>query len=206
MGAMYAEYYLDDKRPKVGLLSIGEEDSKGNEVTKETFELLTRSSLNFVGNTEAKQLYRGVADVIVCDGFTGNIAIKTSESLVEMIVWYLKKMFAGSLRGKIAYMFLRPLFEEFKKRLDHSEIGGAPLLGIDGAVFISHGSSTSKSILNALRGAKKFIVNDVNGHIRKSVASNKDILGPDAAPEGEGLWGQVKRKIGIIGPANEELK
>lgn len=205
MGSMYAQYVLEDEKPRVGLLSIGEEDIKGTEVTKEAFEMLSKSSINFVGNTEAKLLYRGVADVVVCDGFTGNIALKISESVAEMIGVSLKAMFKDTLRGKIAYLFLRPFLAEFKKRIDHSEVGGAPLLGINGAVFICHGSSNAKSIKNAIAGAKKFIRGDVNGHIKESLANNKDVM--DArilAEREEGLWTQVKRKIGLNATENQE--
>lgn len=205
MGAIYAQYVLGDHLPRVGLLSIGEEDTKGNDVIRETFELLTESSINFVGNVEAKLLYRGVADVVVCDGFTGNIALKISESVAEMIGASLKEMFKSNLRGKLGYLLLRPGLEEFKKRIDHSEVGGAPLLGIDGAVFISHGSSGPKSIKSAIMGAQKFVRENVNGHIRESLQSNQDILRAKAAKRG-GLWDQMKRKIGLSGSEEPETK
>ena len=204
MGSMYAQYVLEDKLPRVGLLSIGEEDVKGNETTREAFEMLTKSSINFIGNVEAKLLYRGVAEVAVCDGFTGNIALKISESVAEMISESLKNMFKGSLRGKIGYLFLRPLLNDFKKRIDHAEVGGAPLLGINGAVFISHGSSGPKSIRSAVLGAKKFIVEDVNGHIRESLASDKDIL--LSRKRRDGIWNQMKRKIGFSDDEEAEGK
>ncbi|MGK7344636.1 MAG: phosphate acyltransferase PlsX [Candidatus Nitrospinota bacterium M3_3B_026] len=205
MGAIYAQYVLDDHLPRVGLLSIGEEETKGNDVIRDAFELLTESSINFVGNVEAKLLYRGVADVVVCDGFTGNIALKISESVAEMISVSLKEMFKSSLRGRMGYLLLRPGLEEFKKRIDHSEVGGAPLLGIDGAVFISHGSSGPKSIKSAVMAAKKFVREDVNGHIRESLQSNQDILRSKAGKRG-GLWDQMKRKIGLSGYEEPETK
>lgn len=196
MGSEYARYVLDAKYPRVGLLSIGEEETKGNKVTLEAFELLTKSSTNFIGNTEAKLLYRGVADVVVCDGFTGNIALKISESVAEMIGVFLKDVFTRNWVSKLAYAMLRSGMEEFKKKVDHSEVGGAPLLGIDGAVFISHGSSGPKSIKSALVAADKFVRENVNGHIRESLAQNEDIM---AARDGraEGIWSQVKRKMGL---------
>lgn len=206
MGSIYAEYALGDKRPKVGLLSIGEEDSKGNDITREAFEMLTKSSLNFIGNAEAKLLYKGVADVVVCDGFTGNIALKISESLAEMIGSLLKQLFRTNWRTKLGYMLLSPYLESMKKRLDHAEVGGAPLLGINGVVFISHGSSCPRGIRSALAAARRFIEEDVNGHIKESLAQNRHILDPKklAQEEKPGFFERVKRGIGISGAAESE--
>ena len=153
MGSCYAQYVLGDETPRVGLLSIGEEDSKGTDVTRQAFELLTRGkSVNFIGNVEAKLLYKGVAEVVVCDGFTGNIALKVSESVAGMITGFLKQMLTSGIRGKIAGLLLKRDLTEMKKKIDHSEVGGAPLLGVNGAVIISHGSSDAKSIMSALGG------------------------------------------------------
>jgi glycerol-3-phosphate acyltransferase PlsX len=190
----------------VGLLSIGEEDTKGNDVTREAFEMLTKSSLNFIGNVEAKLLYRGVADVVVCDGFTGNIALKISESVAEMIGSFLKQLFRTNWRTKLGYMLLKPYLDTMKKRLDHAEVGGAPLLGINGAVFISHGSSCPRGIKSALTAARRFIAEDVNGHIKESLAQNRHILDPKklAGEEKPGFLERVKRGIGISGTAQGE--
>ena len=206
MGSMYAQDMLGDQRPRVGLLSIGEEENKGNDVIREAHELLSRSALNFVGNTEAKLLYRGHADVVVCDGFTGNIALKISESLAEMIVAFLKEMFQSSWAGKLAYLLLKKPLAAFKKRVDHSEVGGAPLLGIDGAVFISHGSSCPRGIKSALTAARRFIAEDVNGHIKESLAQNRHILDPKKLVKEEkpGFLERIKRGIGISGAAGNE--
>jgi len=204
MGSMYAQYILDTQKPKIGLLSIGEEDSKGNVVTKEALEMLTQSSVNFIGNIEGKLLYKGAADVVVCDGFTGNIALKISESLAEMIGVELKGIFSQNWRGKLSYALLRPAMEKFKKKVDHSEVGGAPLLGIDGAVFISHGSSTPKSIRSAISGAKKFVVENVNDHIRESLQQNQDIVNISKKEMRSGIWSQMKRKIGLGHPDKPE--
>lgn len=206
MGSIYAEYALGDKRPKVGLLSIGEEDSKGNDITREAFEMLTKSSLNFIGNAEAKLLYKGVADVVVCDGFTGNIALKISESLAEMINSFLKQLFRTNWRTKLGYILLKPYLATMKKRLDHAEVGGAPLLGINGAVFISHGSSCPRAIKSALAAARRFIAEDVNGHIKESLAQNRHILDPKKLGQEEkpGFLDRIKRGIGISGTAESE--
>lgn len=206
MGSIFAEYALGDKRPKVGLLSIGEEDTKGNDITREAFELLTRSSLNFIGNAEAKLLYKGVADVVVCDGFTGNIALKISESVAEMISKFLKELFMTNWRTKLGYILLKPYLEKMKKRIDHAEVGGAPLLGVNGAVFISHGSSCPRAIRSALRAARRFILEDVNGHIRESLAQNRHILDHKklARDDNPGFMERVQRKIGISGVSDGE--
>lgn len=206
MGSIYAEYALGDKRPKVGLLSIGEEDIKGNDTTREAFELLTKSSLNFIGNAEAKLLYRGVADVVVCDGFTGNIALKISESVAEMISKFLKELFITNWRTKLGYLLLKPYIEKMKKRIDHAEVGGAPLLGINGVVFISHGSSCPRAIKSALTAARRFIAEDVNGHIKESLAQNRHILDPKKLVKEEkpGFVERIKRGIGISGVAGSE--
>lgn len=206
MGSIYAEYVLGDKRPKVGLLSIGEEDIKGNDITREAFEMLTKSSLNFIGNAEAKLLYKGVADVVVCDGFTGNIALKISESVAEMISKFLKELFMTNWRTKLGYLLLKPYIEKMKKRIDHAEVGGAPLLGVNGVVFISHGSSCPRGIRSALMAAHRFIAEDVNGHIKESLAQNRHILDPKklAKEEKPGLLERVKRGIGISGAPDRE--
>ena len=202
MGSIYSEYVLGAALPRVGLLSIGEEDVKGNDVTREALELLTKSSLNFIGNTEAKLLYKGAADVVVCDGFTGNIALKISESLAEMMGVFLKAMFKENWRTKLGYLLLKPQLAVFKKKIDHSEVGGAPLLGIDGAVFISHGSSGPKSIRSAVAGARKFVQEKVNEHISESLVENEDIIA-EKMGRSDGIWHQMKQKIGLRGTDKE---
>ena len=154
MGHVFAEYILEKENPSVGLLSIGEEDGKGNEIVKETFQMLKNSHINFIGNLEGKEVYRGKADVIVCDGFTGNVALKISESLAEMIGSNLKLMFQSNWLSKLGYLLLKPKLVEFKKKVDHSETGGAPLLGVNGVVIIAHGSSSPKAIKNAINRAQ----------------------------------------------------
>lgn len=193
MGHVYARYQLKKPNPLVGLLSIGEEDSKGNEITKETFQLIKKSHLNFIGNIEAKEVYRGKADVIVCDGFTGNIALKISESLAEMIEKSLRNMFSTNLQTKLAYMLMKSHFRAFKKKVDYSEYGGALLLGINGICIISHGSSSPKAIKNAIKQAEEFINNKVNHHIQKDLAFNLESV---ALPKRKGkLWKQIKKTI-----------
>lgn len=172
MGHVFAKYILEKENPGVGLLSIGEEDGKGNEATKEVFKFLKASDINFIGNLEAKEVFKGNADVIVCDGFTGNIALKISESLAEMIGANLKTLFNSGICSKLGYLLLKPRFDKFKKSVDYSETGGAPLLGVKGVCIIAHGSSSPKAIKNAIHRAKEFIDKKINEHIRDEIESN----------------------------------
>ena len=153
MGNIYASTVLGRVNPRVGLLSIGEEASKGNELTKDSFKLLDDSNLNFVGNVEGKEIFSGTVDVVVCDGFTGNVVLKTAEGLVESLAKMFRQEISGSMLGKIGYLFLRAGLPDVRKKLDYAEYGGAPLLGINGVCIISHGRSTSKAIRNALKVA-----------------------------------------------------
>jgi glycerol-3-phosphate acyltransferase PlsX len=156
MGDTYCKLVLNRTRPKVGLLSIGEEDTKGNELTKEAFKLLKGTQLNFIGNVEGKDIFTGKADVVVCDGFIGNIALKISEGLAETILKMLKREITSVSTGRVGYLLMKPAIRNFKKRTDYDEYGGAPLLGINGSCIISHGRSTSKAIKNALRVAADY--------------------------------------------------
>jgi glycerol-3-phosphate acyltransferase PlsX len=140
--------------PRVALLSIGEEDTKGNELTKESFKLLKgRKGLNFIGNIEGKDVFAGRANVIVCDGFIGNIVLKTSEGLAETVLKMLKREIANVATGKIGYLMIKPAIRNFKKRTDYDEYGGAPLLGINGTCIISHGRSSARALKHAIRVA-----------------------------------------------------
>jgi len=170
MGSFYAEAILGRREPTVGLLSIGEEESKGNEQTKQVFDILRQTSINFVGNVEGRDVFNGSVDVIVCDGFVGNITLKVSESLAETMEHLIRSEIKGSLMAKVGYLFMRPAFMKFKKRVDYSEYGGAPLLGIGGVTIICHGRSSSKAIKNAVRVAADFCAKDVNGQISRGLA------------------------------------
>jgi len=156
MGNTYCKLLLDKAVPKVALLSIGEEDTKGNELTKEAFKLIKGTRLNFIGNIEGKDMFTGKADVIVCDGFIGNIALKISEGLAETIIKMLKREITSVSTGRLGYLMMKPAIKNFKKKTDYDEYGGAPLLGINGACIISHGRSTAKAIKNALRVASGY--------------------------------------------------
>lgn len=171
MGDIYARQVMGKTSPTVGLLSIGEEESKGNELTREAFkELEEERSLNFIGNVEGREVFGGAADIIVCDGFTGNIALKISESAAEFFTVLLKEELEKGLVGKLGALLTRGAFRRFKKRVDYTEYGGAPLLGVGGMCIISHGRSTAKAIKNAIRVAAECVENKVIEHIRKGIA------------------------------------
>jgi len=171
MGDIYARQVMGKKSPTVGLLSIGEEESKGNELTREAFkELEEERSLNFTGNVEGREVFSGAADIIVCDGFTGNIALKISESAAEFFTVLLKEELEKGLVGKLGALLTRGAFRRFKKRVDYTEYGGAPLLGVGGMCIIGHGRSTAKAIKNAIRVAAECVENGVIEHIRKGIA------------------------------------
>ncbi|MBI4844533.1 MAG: phosphate acyltransferase PlsX [Nitrospirae bacterium] len=171
MGEAYMRKVFNVDNPKVGLLGIGEEDAKGNELTKESFKLLKSSNLNFIGNIEGKEIYRGEADVVVCDGFVGNIALKISEGLAEAISKMLHKEIAGSLGGRIGYFFMKGVFKNFKKRTHYAEYGGAPLLGLNKPCIISHGRSSGKAIKNAILVAAEYYATGVSDLISREFGS-----------------------------------
>jgi glycerol-3-phosphate acyltransferase PlsX len=153
-------------------LSIGEEDSKGNEVTKEAFKRLKSSSLNFVGNVEGREVYSGIADVVVCDGFTGNVALKISEGVAETISKLLLKEISSSFLGRLAYPLIAGPLLNLKRRIDYAEFGGAPLLGVNGITMICHGRSSAKAIKNAIRRAKGM----AEGRVRELIQRNIEEL------------------------------
>ncbi|MFH1562819.1 MAG: phosphate acyltransferase PlsX [Nitrospirota bacterium] len=169
MGDVYARYILKKTNPKIGILSIGEEEGKGNTLTCEAFNLLQHTSLNFIGNVEGRDIINGKVDVIVCDGFVGNVVVKFGESLVEMIIGFLKRELSKNLSLKIGAFLSKPVFKKFKKLLDYSEYGGAPLLGINGVCIICHGASSAKAVKNGIRVACEFIDHQVNLHIEERI-------------------------------------
>ncbi|MEW6569930.1 MAG: phosphate acyltransferase PlsX [Nitrospirota bacterium] len=156
MGSIYCQAILRKSEPRVALISTGEEDTKGNDLIKETFKLLKEADINFIGNIDGKDIFTGEADVIVCDGFTGNVVLKTSEGLADAIVKMLKREVANLTTGRIGYLLIKPALRNFKKKTDYAEYGGAPLLGINGTCIISHGRSTAKAIKNAIKVAADF--------------------------------------------------
>ena len=170
MGELYSRTVLKVKRPRVGLLSIGEEDSKGNELTGEAFPLLKALPLHFIGNVEGRDIYNGNADVIVCDGFVGNVALKTSEGLSRLVRDMLKDSLKKTVTAQVGALLSRKAFSTFKRRMDPSEYGGAPLLGVRGVCIVGHGSSNDVAIKNAIRVAAEFAQANVNGLIEAELA------------------------------------
>ncbi|MGQ0666155.1 MAG: phosphate acyltransferase PlsX [Nitrospiraceae bacterium] len=169
MGNEYGKHLFNKPNPRVGLLSIGEEDSKGNEVTKEAFKLLKSSSLNFVGNVEGREVYSGIADVVVCDGFIGNVALKISEGVAETISKLLLKEISSSFLGRLASPLIAGPLRNLKRRIDYAEFGGAPLLGVNGNTMICHGRSSAKAIKNAIRRAKGMAEGRVRELIQRDI-------------------------------------
>lgn len=170
MGSIYSQFALHKKSPRVGLLNIGEEETKGPEFVKETFKFLEQDKLiNFIGNVEGREIYVGNCDVIVCDGFLGNVVLKVSEGLADAIKEMLKRKLRLNIITKIGALLSAPAFKALKKELDYSEYGGAPLLGIDGVCIIAHGGSSAQAIKNAIRVAREAVINSVNDHITEAI-------------------------------------
>ena len=167
MGEMYARSVMGIAKPRVGLLSVGEEEGKGNALTKESYPLLQQAELNFIGNVEGRDLYNGRADVVVADGFVGNVALKTSEGLAKMVRELLRESLKSTITAQVGALLSRAAFADFKKRLDYSEYGGVPLLGIHGACIIGHGSSNARAIFNAIRVTAQFAQSRTNDEIER---------------------------------------
>lgn len=171
MGSIYAEYVLGMQKPRVGLLNIGEEPSKGNEQALATFPLLSElKTINFVGNVEGRDITAGTVDVVVCDGFVGNIVLKTAEGLAKSLMQLVKEtIMQGGVMAKLGGLLIMPAMRKLKKKLDYAEYGGAPLLGVDGGFMICHGSSKALAIESAIRAAKEFSEQRVVEHIRENL-------------------------------------
>jgi len=169
MGEIYSRVILRRRNPRVGLLSIGEEEHKGNELTRSVTPLLKSLQLNFVGNVEGGDIYTGDTDVVVCDGFIGNVALKVSEGLVQMVTRMLEESLQATITRKMGYLLSQAAFTDFKKRLDYSEYGGAPLLGVKGVCIICHGRSNANAMKNAIRVAAEFSRHNVNDRIESEL-------------------------------------
>jgi len=174
MGHLFCRKLVGVQAPRVGLLSVGEEEGKGNELTKEVYKALKKAPLNFIGNVEGRDIYNGRADVIVCDGFTGNVALKTSEGLIEAVLKLLKDELSSNLQAKLGALLSQQAFRHLKKRLDYSEYGGAPLLGLRGVTIICHGRSSANAIKNAIRVALEFSENNVNQTLESELKMVED--------------------------------
>jgi len=196
MGEVYARCILKCENPKVALLSIGEEAGKGNDVIRETFSVLKRLPINFIGNIDGKEVYKAKADVVVCDGFIGNVALKISESLAEMIGELLRVELTRTWRFRLGALLLKPAFANFKKTVDYSEYGGAPLLGVNGICIIGHGSSTAKAIKNAIRIAAEFSAQKVNERIVADLAASTELR--DFEEKKIPFWSRIKEKTRAV--------
>lgn len=162
MGHTYARHVLNIEKPRVGLLSNGEEEKKGTDLTRETHKLLKQHRINYIGYVEGRDIFSGAVDVVICDGFVGNVVLKLSEGLADAIGTMLRSEFEGRLLSKLGYLLARPSFKSFKRKVDYAEFGGAPLLGINGTGMICHGGSNPKAIANAILLAREYVANQVS--------------------------------------------
>lgn len=176
LGEVYARYAMGISNPAVGLLSNGEEDSKGNELTRETNSILRSTSINYSGYVEGRDIFKGTVDVVVCDGFVGNVVLKLSEGLADASGLMLKREILKSWVSKLGYLFVRGAFGRFKKIVDYAEYGGAPLLGINGVGMICHGGSNVKAIKNAIRFAFEYSKSGVTEHVVQKLSENDAVL------------------------------
>ncbi|MGH9410392.1 MAG: phosphate acyltransferase PlsX, partial [Vicinamibacterales bacterium] len=170
MGSAFARVALGRERPRVALLSVGEEESKGNELTREAHRLLKDAPVEFIGNLEGRDVYAGGADVIVCDGFTGNVTLKVSEGLVETVGALLHDELAATFGGRVGYVLSRQAFRRFQRRVDYSEFGGAPLVGLAGLCIVGHSHSSAKAVANAVMMAARGVEEDLVGRLREDLA------------------------------------
>ncbi len=169
MGSIYARRVMGRENPKVGLLNIGEESSKGNKLVQTTYPLLEASGLNFVGNVEGRDVFQGGADVVVCDGFTGNVVLKFSESVIHLITRLIREEIGDDLRNRLGALLMKGVFRSLSQQLNYEEYGGAPLLGVNGVVIIAHGSSSAKAIKNAIHVAIRYAEGRINDRIRSEL-------------------------------------
>ncbi|MFZ7132066.1 MAG: phosphate acyltransferase PlsX [Eubacteriales bacterium] len=174
MGGIYAEHIMGISSPKIGLVNIGSEEKKGNELTKETYALLKDTELNFIGNIEGRDVVGGLADVLVADGFTGNTVLKVTEGVGQFIMDALKESLTSSARAKLGALLLKPSLRSFKKRLDYKEVGGAPLLGINGGIIKAHGSSDHKAMYNAIKQAVHFAEKNILEEISHKILESNE--------------------------------
>lgn len=169
MGYLYAREILGVSQPKVGLLSIGEEATKGNELTLAAFQLLQQAKVNFIGNVEGRDIYEGTVDVVICDGFIGNVVLKVSEGMVTALLEMATEEIKRSLPAKIGMAMIMPALRNFWRKLDYAEYGGAPLLGLNGTIIICHGRSPARAIRNAIRLAREAVENNLVAAIQKCI-------------------------------------
>jgi phosphate acyltransferase len=173
MGSVYARYLLGRPNPRVGLLSIGEEDNKGNALTLETHPLLRRANhLNFIGNVEGRDVFKGSCDVVVTDGFTGNVVLKTAESVASFLTGKIRQEIQRDVLAKVGVLFMGGALRRLRSAVDWEEYGAAPLLGVNGVCFVGHGSSGPRAFRSALRTLTRFVTEKVNQHIREEIEAD----------------------------------
>ena len=194
MGEVYCRYMLHKERPRVGVLSNGEEESKGTDLTRSAHEALKHSNLNYIGYVEGRDIFLGSVDVVVTDGFTGNVVLKTAEGLAKATSTILREEYGRGVVNKLGYLFSRRVLRHLKQRMDYTEVGGAPLLGVNGVGIVAHGSSDANSIKNAIRVAREFAERRVNLHMMQVLEKNQD-LEAWASKKDRKFWSQLKDKI-----------
>ena len=206
MGSIYAERVLGVPSPRVGVLSNGEEEGKGNDLTRAASEQLSSTPLNYIGYVEGRDIFSGKVDVVVCDGFIGNVTLKTMEGLAGFIVATLKEAFRRNLISGMGYLLSRKSLSRAYARLDHTEYGGAPLLGLNGVAIIAHGGSGPKAIKNAIRVAKEAVSHDVNRHIMELLGDVGEVRPDRAEKFPRKIWERVRSKFEGLGdkPASQE--
>ena len=191
MGSVYAQCLMDTQNPRIGVLSNGEEDSKGTKLTREANALLKDSTLNYIGYVEGKEVFKGDVDIVVCDGFVGNVMLKVSEGIAETIIAALKTEIQKSLSSQLGFMLAKKSFEDFKKWFDYSNYGGSPLFGVNGGVIISHGRSSSKAIKNAIRAAHELVQQRVVENLEHNLKKSHDL---NTVGKKHGLFDKVFKK------------
>jgi len=193
MGQVYAAHVLGVDNPQVGLLSNGEEESKGNDLTRDAHQLLKKSSYRYKGYVEGRDVYNGSVDVVVCDGFVGNVVLKVSEGLAEAVATMLRSEIRKKPLAMLGYLLAKPAFSAFRKRIDYAEYGGAPLLGIDGTGMICHGGSNPKAVMNAIRLAREAVALNVNAKMAAELQRNMSAVDVELPSAAENLTEQGQR-------------
>lgn len=203
MGAIYSDRVLGVSQPRVGVLSNGEEDGKGNDLTRAASEQLAATSLNYIGYVEGRDIFNGKVDVVVCDGFTGNIALKSMEGVASFAGEVLKSAFQKNLPSRLGYLLSRKSLSEAYRRLDYASYGGAPLIGLDGVAIIAHGGSNPRAIKNAIRAARDAVNQEMNRHIAEALSDMDGAAGGKKEGLPRKLWERFKSKIESLGEKAE---
>lgn len=205
MGSIYSERVLGVSRPRVGVLSNGEEDGKGNDLTRAASEQLAATGLNYIGYVEGRDIFNGKVDVVVCDGFTGNIALKSMEGVASFAGEVLKSAFQKNIPSRLGYLLSRKSLSEAYRRLDYAEYGGAPLIGLDGVAIVAHGGSNPRAIKNAIRAACESVNQEMNRHIAEALSETDDAVGLKKEGLPRKLWERFKSKIESLGEKTETV-